>query len=209
MGIGELLATLQAVEAGWGANDLAELQQVARLIWCHSLGEQGEFNLIWEKITPALLAAQVPPPPPSIVADKPLSAETHSHPTPPVDEEQQRPSPPLKSESSQSGFTVLPIQAPFQPAIQDEAPELHAYWPLSQREMIYAWRYLRRPIADGVADVLDIAATIAQATRQGVFLGPVYRRREQNHAHLYMLMDQNGSMMPFHRFTVICCILPR
>jgi uncharacterized protein with von Willebrand factor type A (vWA) domain len=49
--------------------------------------------------------------------------------------------------------------------------------------------------------VLDVDATIEQATRQGFYLAPVYRRQERNNAHLLLLLDQNGSMNPFHRFT--------
>jgi uncharacterized protein with von Willebrand factor type A (vWA) domain len=60
---------------------------------------------------------------------------------------------------------------------------------------------LRRPIADGVRDVLDVKMTVEEATKQGFFLQPVYRRRERNHAHLLILVDQEGSMTPFHRFS--------
>ncbi len=67
--------------------------------------------------------------------------------------------------------------------------------------MAYGWRYLRRPVADGPATVLDVAATVEQAARAGVFLRPVYRRRERNRAHLLLLIDQEGSMMPMHRWT--------
>ncbi len=67
--------------------------------------------------------------------------------------------------------------------------------------MVHVWRYLRRPLPDGPEDVLDLGETVERAARQGFFLGPVYRRRERNHAHLILLVDQDGSMTPFHRFT--------
>jgi len=67
--------------------------------------------------------------------------------------------------------------------------------------MVYAWRYLRRPVADGPQEILDVEATVEQAARQGYYLSPVYRRSERNHAHLVMLLDHGGSMVPFHRFT--------
>lgn len=60
--------------------------------------------------------------------------------------------------------------------------------------MVYLWRYLRRPIADGSADVLDVAATIDQVARQGFFLAPAYRQREVNRARLLLLIDQDGSV---------------
>jgi hypothetical protein len=67
--------------------------------------------------------------------------------------------------------------------------------------MAYTWRYLRRPVKDGPRDVLDIEATVERSARQGFFLHPVYDRRETNYAHLVLLIDQGGSMVPFHRFT--------
>lgn len=202
LGVGELLAALQAVEGGWGAADLTELQQVAQLLWCHSLAEQAEFNLIWARVAPALLTQPTSSLPPQTGNQTPVEAEQpvippHIRPDPP----QLPPQMPPEAKPAPPGLTAVPVQAPFSPIWQAEAPELHAYWPLSQREMTYAWRYLRRPVADGPADVLDITATVAQTVRQGFYLGPVYRRREQNHAHLLLLLDQNGSMTPFHRFT--------
>ncbi len=79
--------------------------------------------------------------------------------------------------------------------------ELLAYWPISSRSMAYAWRYLRRPLADGPADILDVDATVERVAQQGFFLSPVYRRRERNHAHLLLVVDQGGSMVPMHRFS--------
>jgi uncharacterized protein with von Willebrand factor type A (vWA) domain len=78
---------------------------------------------------------------------------------------------------------------------------LEADGPITRRAMVYAWRQLRRPAPDGPEDVLDVDATVERASRQGFYLAPVYRRREHNHAHVVLLVDQGGSMTPFHRFT--------
>ncbi|MGK7942200.1 MAG: hypothetical protein AB4062_18995 [Crocosphaera sp.] len=67
--------------------------------------------------------------------------------------------------------------------------------------MVYNWRYLRCLIADGPEDVLDVEATIKQTADQGFFLAPVFQRQKRNYAHLLLLIDQNGSMTPFHHFT--------
>jgi uncharacterized protein len=72
---------------------------------------------------------------------------------------------------------------------------------LSRRSMVYAWRHLRRTVKEGPRDVLDVAATIEQTARQGFFLYPVYDRRAENRARMVLLIDQGGSMVPFHRFT--------
>jgi uncharacterized protein with von Willebrand factor type A (vWA) domain len=75
---------------------------------------------------------------------------------------------------------------------------IYAYKPISRLSMAYSWRYLRRPVSDGPANILDIEATIARVAHQGFFLSPVYRRWQSNHAHLMLLIDQDGSMAPFH-----------
>ncbi|MEO1069132.1 MAG: VWA containing CoxE family protein, partial [Cyanobacteria bacterium J06638_6] len=95
----------------------------------------------------------------------------------------------------------LPVQAPSLLMGEEETATLQAYYPISRRSMVYNWRYLRRPVTDGPKDVLDIDATVQQVTRQGFYLSPVYVRRSRNDARLLLLIDQNGSMTPFHHFT--------
>jgi uncharacterized protein with von Willebrand factor type A (vWA) domain len=67
--------------------------------------------------------------------------------------------------------------------------------------MAYNWRYLRRLIPNGPEDVFDVDATIKQTADQGFFLAPVFQRQKRNYANLLLLIDQNGSMTPFHHFT--------
>jgi uncharacterized protein len=96
---------------------------------------------------------------------------------------------------------TLPIRSPsFNPIERDEIRSLQSYYPLSRRSAIYGWRFLRRMVADGCRNVVDVPATIQAVCDRGYYLAPVYRRRERNAARLLLLIDQNGSMMPFHRF---------
>ncbi len=98
-------------------------------------------------------------------------------------------------------LSSLPITTPQPIQEYEDDSEFVTHYPISRRFMVYSWRYLRRPIADGVRDVLDIKMTVEEATKQGFFLQPVYCRREKNHAHLLILVDQEGSMTPFHHFS--------
>jgi uncharacterized protein with von Willebrand factor type A (vWA) domain len=98
-------------------------------------------------------------------------------------------------------WSFLPVQTAPPPAPAGEPGELNTFWPLPRRSMDYGWRYLRRMVADGPADIPDIAATVEAVARTGIYLEPVYRRRETNHVRLILLVDQGGSMGPFHRFT--------
>lgn len=98
---------------------------------------------------------------------------------------------------SENTFEVLPLQ-PIINHQQREFSEIREYTPVSRRMMVYALRYLRRPVANGPLDVLDLPRTIEQFTHYGFLYTPVYRGRETNSAHLMLLLDQGGSMAPFH-----------
>ena len=195
LGMSEYLAALQAVEGGWGASSQEDLEEVLRLLWCHSLAEQNQFKLIWDSVISGS----------SKVESKPLRSERKDE-LPPERVEEPLPStPPPKVETVQPqpapDLAPAPVRAPFIPTETEDVPDIQTYWPVSRRSMIYNWRYLRRPLPDGPEELLNVKATVERAARQGFFLAPVYSRRESNHAHLLLLLDQDGSMAPFHRFT--------
>lgn len=200
LGVGELHAVLRIATEYWNGDKEEELKALVQLVWCHSSPEEQAFEQVWAEV----FAVSGTDEPSDIGRDKPEPEPLPKHtPTPNKGKpdrqsvEEQTPAPPEKPPR----WEPLPFQVPFTPALIDDRFELGNYWPISRRQMVYAWRYLRRPLADGPQDVLDIAATVEQTTQHGLFLGPVYRRRERNHAHLLLLIDQNGSMVPFHRFT--------
>ena len=72
------------------------------------------------------------------------------------------------------------------------------YFPVTRRQMKQSWRYLRRPIREGPSTELDLAATVDQISRQGVMLEPVLRPPQVNQTELLILIDRDGSMVPFH-----------
>jgi len=212
LGVGEVLAALQAARGDWrgagadSAADPATLKQLLTLLWCHSPAEARELDLVWSLVSPTLLPVlpnrgteltdedQVPPPLPRDL-DRPLTL----------------PPPTITGPSTRTGddalLSALPVRAPFLPA-RDEATgpaaasdptRLRAYGPVSRRFLAYGWRRLRRLVADGPADLLDVNETVRQTARLGVYRGPVFRRRARNAARLLLLLDQNGSMTPFHR----------
>ena len=72
------------------------------------------------------------------------------------------------------------------------------YLPVTQRQMKQLWRHLRRMIREGVPTELDVEATIKQIGHQGTFLEPVIVPRRVNRTELLLIIDQDGSMVPFH-----------
>lgn len=197
LGVSELLAAREAIEGGWPAANAAELRQLVELLWCNSLLEAREIDVVWSSL------GGTTAPSPGGVSGETGSTVPPEAVTPPNVEipAATLPQRPAAASRSAPDFSALPVRAPFVAAPLDDIAELDTYWPVSRRFMTYAWRYLRRPIADGPADVLDVEGTVQTAARQGFFLTPLYRRRERNYAHLVLLLDQDGSMTPFHRFT--------
>lgn len=75
------------------------------------------------------------------------------------------------------------------------------YLPITQRQMKRSWQYLSRPVREGVATQFDIEATIERIGQEGLFLEPVLVPPRTNRAELMLLIDQDGSMVPFHKLT--------
>jgi uncharacterized protein with von Willebrand factor type A (vWA) domain len=72
------------------------------------------------------------------------------------------------------------------------------YLPVTQRQMKQCWRHLRRLVREGLPTELDIDATVQQIGREGMLLHPVLVPRRINRMELILLIDQEGSMVPFH-----------
>ena len=72
------------------------------------------------------------------------------------------------------------------------------YFPVTRRQMKQSWRYLRRPVREGPPVELDVEATVNQIGRQGILLSPVLVPRRVNRSQLLLLIDRDGSMVPFH-----------
>lgn len=199
LGVGEFLAAQETITGGFCQNPEA-LGETLKMLWCHSLSQQNLFDSIFDSVCQSLQVNPKLPTSEKYKPDKPQPPE----PEPPIKTtppDIQTPPETITDKKPQPQLESLPVRAPFLPMEIDDNWKLQTYYPLSRRSMVYGWRYLHRPVADGRLDVLDIQTTIQQATRQGFYLLPVYRRRERNNAHLLLLVDQNGSMTPFHRFS--------
>lgn len=90
--------------------------------------------------------------------------------------------------------------------LQDEVQIAHLsqtisaddYLPVTRRQMKQSWRSLRRMARQGPPTDLDVEATVQQVARQGVLLAPVLCARRINRAKVLLLIDHDGSMVPFH-----------
>ena len=76
------------------------------------------------------------------------------------------------------------------------------YFPLTRREMVKTWQYLRRVEKKGISDQLDIPATVKKVAREGLFTEPVFQLGAGNRIDTLMIFaDVRGSMAPFHELS--------
>lgn len=196
LGVNEYIAALDAIRGGIGSENLDKLKLVLELLWCHSFDQQGLFATIWQREITDL--AETPTESTDEIATSIEEiTETSTQISPSL--QTQQPLPP--SQQATPELAPLPIRTPYTSLDVEDFPQLRLYFPVTRRSLAYLWRYLRRPVADGARDVLDIEATVNQAAQQGFYLSPSYRRREVNRAHLLLFIDQDGSMTPCHRFS--------
>jgi uncharacterized protein len=198
LGVSEYLAALEAIVGGWGTQDANALKKLLRSLWCHSLAQQDHLEVIFRSISAEELQKEVK----SKENSSESSEFSSSSPNPaPLSFGEQIPAV-RESLTPAPELSLLPVKSPINSLEQQiEDRDFRAYYPISRRYMVYSWRYLRRMVADGREDVFDVAATIAEVCEQGFFLEPRYCRRSRNTADLLLLLDQEGSMIPFHRFT--------
>lgn len=191
LGLAELLDAMELLESGLHGDAQAQWQADLRLLCCRNRDEIESFNRIWAEVWQSEPRIENPPE----LRDQTRQAPAKQTPNAgPNTETETRPKTTIEAEPE-----ILPVLPP--PVAEERRDEMTLRFPLTRREMAYGWRQLRLPVPDGPADVLDVAATVERTARQGFFFAPVFGRRRRNHAHLILLVDQGGSMTPFHRFT--------
>jgi uncharacterized protein with von Willebrand factor type A (vWA) domain len=72
------------------------------------------------------------------------------------------------------------------------------YFPVTRRQMKQSWRYFRLMLREGPPAVLDLRATVDRIAREGRLFDLVLVPERVNRAELLLLIDQGGSMVPFH-----------
>jgi len=75
------------------------------------------------------------------------------------------------------------------------------YFPVTRRQMKQSWRSVRSTLREGPCRELDLEETVHAIGRQGIFLEPVLVPERINSIELFLLLDQGGSMTPFHAFS--------
>lgn len=221
LGIDEYRLVLHGLLRGYGRStpiDPDALKRLCHLAWAATAGEQALVDSYFDRLVtqpawPQETAVTTPPPlPEEDEADSTEQPDTEKPPPEPIVPEP----PPLQTER--------PQPLPRQPRrkgetgaapdwLIDVAPLLEIegggrvglnllqgmeYLPVTRRQMKQGWRFLRQRVREGPAVELDMTATVRRISQDGFFLTPVLRPRRINKAALLLLIDRDGSMVPFH-----------
>lgn len=208
LGIEEYLVVVRSLEAGFGTSNKQELEQLCCMLWAkseeenrlirrlfgemwrHSPAESGKEEKSTKNDTSNL---------PKSKNYQSSSIETPTPEEPSLDE-------PLPDLETSPTITPEPVQAvqavrSSRGGREMKRPRymlLTEYFPVTKRQMKQCWRYLRRPVRQGVPTELDVEATVAKIGREGILLQPVMMPPRINRTDLVLLIDQEGSMVPFH-----------
>jgi uncharacterized protein len=80
--------------------------------------------------------------------------------------------------------------------------ESDEYFPLTRREMIKSWQYLRMKKKSGFLEQIDIIGTIKQIASEGILTQPAYKKGYLNREDMVVIFaDTRGSMTPFESLT--------
>lgn len=211
LGIDEYILFLRALQAGLGISDRQALARLCRTLWTKSVEEMEVFDYYFEQEIDQHTAAED-----TLQSPEPLLQRFE---TPPASS--QLTQTPDLTTLSFDRITLPDSMSPveFITKKEDEVEVAQAllqmtserndvtagyfiqtdeYFPVTRRQMKQSWRYLRRPVRKGPSVDLDLEATVNTFARQGVLFEPVLVPRRTNQAELLLLIDQDGSMAPFH-----------
>lgn len=225
LGVEEYLVIVRSLEAGFGISNREELEQLCCMLWAKSEEEnrliQRLFVKMWKQIESLRVnfVSDTQENSSTSLNETPSSTDTSSLipdlPTPenyessaiatPTTEEPSfdEPLPDLETPPTITPEPVQAVQAVRNSRGDREMKRprymlLTEYFPVTKRQMKQCWRYLRRPVRQGIPTELDVEATVAKIGREGILLQPVMMPPRTNRTDLVLLIDQEGSMVPFH-----------
>jgi len=195
LGVDEYLAVLRSLQAGFGIGSRQEVEQLCCLVWAKSEEESRLIRRLFEQMwrySPAESGNE----------DKRSTDETQT----PEQSRSDEPLPELETHPSPTPEPVQAVQAVRSSRRDREMKRpryslLTEYFPVTKRQMKQSWRSLRRLVREGVPIELDVEATVAKMGRESILLEPVLMPPRSNRTDLVLLIDQEGSMVPFHELS--------
>lgn len=219
LGVADFAALQEAMLVGFGLRSRSELRRICCLLWASSAAEQqilyarfdnliphdwrldeaiAEANRVsYRQREPDIMSYEPDDEPkvqPDFVKSHDLIPQTPDQLE--VIKEESEPEREPAVLVKQQGLPPLPGRT------QDFRGEAFIFvpqFPLSQREIVQAWRRVRRPQRFGPPVELQVSATLASRATHGV-ASLVFAPPLRSAGRLLLLIDRGGWMSPFHHF---------
>ncbi|MBW4476941.1 MAG: hypothetical protein KME54_08700 [Tolypothrix brevis GSE-NOS-MK-07-07A] len=201
LGIDEYRLILEALQKGFGTTNQEALAELCRTLWVKSKDEEHLFNYHFQQV----ISAFVPAPTLTEKADNLHTKTTKSSFQPKPEQTENTPvSVTISSElieveeEMQVAEAVQITTNSYDEIAENRFTQTDEYFPVTRRQMKQSWRHLRRFVRQGLPTEFDVEATIERIGQQGMLLEPVMVPSRVNRTELQLLIDQKGSMVPFH-----------
>jgi uncharacterized protein with von Willebrand factor type A (vWA) domain len=229
LGVEEYILVVEALQAGFGIGDRNSLERLCCTLWTKSETEADLLKRLLDEIIKRSpveiskftstelpqnkreISQQSKPQTPS---KEPGKSATSSTPSTVSQTQEPSSSEALLEEPTSPTEIPLDIDEPEQviQAIRqnwDNSLEMSyyrqnsvdEYLPVTPRQIKQSWRFLRRRVREGSLAELDVEGTVEKICQQGVLLEPVMMPSYKNRSELVLLVDQGGSMVPFHHLS--------
>jgi uncharacterized protein with von Willebrand factor type A (vWA) domain len=228
LGVEEYMLAVQALQAGFGIGDRNSVERLCCTLWTKSKSEASLLKRLLDEVIkqpveiPQSTATESPQTvpetsqqsQPQTPSKEPEKSATSSTPSPVSQTQEPSSSEALLEKPTSPTEIPLDIDEP-EPVIQairqnwDNSLEMSyyrpnsvdEYLPVTPRQIKQSWRFLRRRVREGSLAELDVEGTVEKICQQGVLLEPVMMPSYKNRAELVLLVDQGGSMVPFHHLS--------
>jgi uncharacterized protein with von Willebrand factor type A (vWA) domain len=214
LGVDDYLVVLRSLQAGFGLSSSEDLKQLCCLVWAKSDRESRLIRRLIEQVWNQVLKLpsssnhiNTPETPIETPASSSVEQKIAGRETPKIKQHETLNKTELPPVSP--NLTPEPVQAVQAVRSSQQNRELRRpryillteYFPVTRRQMKQSWRYLRRPVREGIPTELDAEATVAKISREGILLEPILIPPRINRADLVLMIDQEGSMVPFHQLS--------
>jgi uncharacterized protein with von Willebrand factor type A (vWA) domain len=208
LGVSEYLLATKAVREGVGLEDVERLERFLRLLWAKSKEDQEIFDIAFAQGVKPRLEASIKP--------KSLNSNFNKNKFTSNSNASSSYSTSKQGFGNQEKqeFRTTSQKYDFQRAVTSSSPRhisleksesiqpeikyhLTPRLPISMREMASIWGHLRRLRREGIPEDLDVDGTIKDICLTGFFRSPVLQPRRRNQVKLILLIDCEGSMVPF------------
>lgn len=197
LGIEEYTAVLRALQAGIGIENREKLECLCRTVWVKNEEDAPLFHRLFEEALAneyKEFSRQEVTKPTTEPDSSTGKTETQSDFLPDIPFCNIKPNESLQI--AQAIRRKSRYDTNIQPRRYNYLPT--DYLPVTHRQMKQSWRQMRRPVREGPLTELNVAATVEKIGMEGFLWNPVLMPRRINRAELVLMIDQDGSMAPFH-----------